>query len=672
MTTFYDKGLVGRIRAYPFKLILCFFFIFLFIAPEVITAERGNFPKKGRGEETSSVRAEAYYRFSLAYLYRLRGRYEEAITQYQEALKRDPQSSYLYESLALLYYQRGHLQKAISHCQEAIKLDPKSSSPHQLLGNIYYSLFFYSKDNSQYAEKAVEEFEAALELDKSDSEIYLTLGKLYLGQKNYQKSIKTLYEYLQANPQSEEARFYLAKNYLEQKDYSVAIENLKQALDIRPGYLRAITTLASIYRLLKDTPNAILTYQKGLEALPGDVGLRNSLALEYLEGKEYEKAAEEFTGVLSYDPDNRFALAYLPLSYHKLRRYEEAEKLYVQMLEKYPDDVESRYNLAQLYIDLKDYSNALKTYFHLLTLKEKGEIKLEDNELATLKARIGIAYFRNQNFPQAIQSFQEALNLNPRTKQAVMPFLILSYLKNKESDKALEICDQQMVSSPSSDTFLILKAEILGEKGEIEEGARLIRERIQEGEGDPLLHTALSDIYLRAKRYRQAEEVLHEALSLFPNNDNLLFNLGSAYERTGKFELAEQTFRKVIANNPDHHLALNYLGYMFAEEGIKLQESIELIKRALELDVNNGSYLDSLGWAYFKLNNMELAEKYLTLAVEKEGNSPEIHDHMGELYYRLQRFKEALQEWEKAISLGIEDTTKVREKIEKLKLQLEY
>ncbi len=669
MTMRCRRGIKEGNRAHPFKLILCFFLIFLFIAPALIWAGGVVLPQKGSGDGGSSARAEAYYRFSLAYLHQLRGGYEEAITQYQEALKQDPQSSYLYEALALLYYQRGYIQRAITHCQQAIKLDPQSSSPHRLLGNIYYSLFLYSEDNSQYAEKAVEEFNAALKLDKSDNEIYLSLGKLYLAQKNYQESSKALYEYLQASPQSEEARFYLGKNYLEQQDYPSAIENLKQALEIRPDYLQAITTLASIYRLLKDSPNAILTYQKGLEALPGDISLRNSLALEYLEGEDYEKAAEEFSSVLSYDPDNRFALAYLFFCYHKLRRYEEAEKLYLQMLEKYPDDVDTRYHLAQLSIDLKDYPKALKTYLNLFSLKEEGKIKLRDNELGNLWARIGIAYFRNKNFPQAIQSFQKALKLNIRTDRAVLPYLILSYHRNKESDKALEICDQQLLGSPSSKTFLILKAEILGEKGEIEEGARLIRERIQEDESDPLLHIALSEVYLRAKSYSQAEEVLHKALSLFPNNETLLFNLGSVYERTKRFELAEETFRKVIASNPNNHLALNYLGYMLAEKGSKLQESVEFIKRALELDVNNGSYLDSLGWAYFKLNNLQLAEKYLTLAIEREGDSPEIHDHLGDLYYMLGRFKEALQEWEKAISLSIEDATKVREKIEKLKLK---
>ena len=655
----------------PLKFIFCFFLIFFLIVPAAI-AEGGIISAlQARSEEDSSAKAEAYYRFSLAYLYQLRNRYEEAITQYQEAMKQDPQSSYLYESLAALYYRRGYIQKAISHCQQAIELDPQSSSPHRLLGSIYYSLFLYSEDNSEYAKRAVEEFEAALKLDKSNNEIYLILGRLYLAQKNYQESIKALYEYLQSNSQSEEARFYLAKNYLEQEDYPAAIENLKQALEIRPNYLRAITTLASIYHLLKDTPNAILTYQKALEALPDDVGLRSSLALEYLEAEEYEKAAEELSTVLSYESDNRFALTYLAFSYHKLGRYEEAEKLYLQMLEKYPDDVDGRLHLAQLYVDLKEYSKALNAYLHLLSLRDKGDIKLGINEAANLQAKMGIIYYRSQDFARAVQSFQQALNLNPKIDRSILPYLVLSYHRNKESDKALEICDQQMLITPSSNTFIILKAEILGDIGQIEEGTRLITEKIQKGENEPILNIALSEIYIRAKKYTQAEEVLNKALSVYPENDNLLFNLGSVFERTERFELAEGTFRKVIAYNPNNHLALNYLGYMLAEIGIKLQESIGYIKRALELDVNNGSYLDSLGWAYFKLNNMELAEKYLTLAVEKEGNSPEIHDHLGDLYYKLGRFKETLQEWEKAISLGIEDANKVREKIEKLKTKLE-
>ena len=115
-----------------------------------------------------------------------------------------------------------------------------------------------------------------------------------------------------------------------------------------------------------------------------------------------------------------------------------------------------------------------------------------------------------------------------------------------------------------------------------------------------MAHVALAQIYQDTNRGAQAVKVLQDARTKFPEEASLSFELGSIYEKQKKYTDAEAAFRQVIAQQPEHGPALNYLGYMLAERGERLTESVDLIKRALETEPDNGSYLDSLGWAYYQ------------------------------------------------------------------------
>ena len=96
-------------------------------------------------------------------------------------------------------------------------------------------------------------------------------------------------------------------------------------------------------------------------------------------------------------------------------------------------------------------------------------------------------------------------------------------------------------------------------------------------------------------------------------------------------------------------MVLNYLGYMLANRGERLHESVQLIQRALESAPHNGAYLDSLGWAYFKLEKWDLAETYLRQASEQMSQNSVIQDHFGDLLFKRGRYKEAIEAWERAV-----------------------
>jgi len=123
--------------------------------------------------------------------------------------------------------------------------------------------------------------------------------------------------------------------------------------------------------------------------------------------------------------------------------------------------------------------------------------------------------------------------------------------------------------------------------------------------------------------------------------------------------------RKSIEVNPKSAEALNYLGYMLVEKENKIEEALEIIKKALALDPENGAYLDSLGWAYFKLKDYVQAEFYLEKSIQILQDDPVIYDHLGDLYFQIKEKGKAIRYWKRALETNIEDKDKVKQKIER-------
>ena len=117
---------------------------------------------------------------------------------------------------------------------------------------------------------------------------------------------------------------------------------------------------------------------------------------------------------------------------------------------------------------------------------------------------------------------------------------------------------------------------------------------------------------------------------------------------------------------PDHAPTLNYLGYMWAEDGENLGEALELILRAVALDPDNGAYVDSLGWAYYQLGRFEEARGHLEWAARLIPSDPTIHEHLGDLYVILNDFTHAKASYEQAIELSGDNLDQVRSKLRSL------
>ncbi|MCC7008759.1 MAG: tetratricopeptide repeat protein [Acidobacteria bacterium] len=160
----------------------------------------------------------------------------------------------------------------------------------------------------------------------------------------------------------------------------------------------------------------------------------------------------------------------------------------------------------------------------------------------------------------------------------------------------------------------------------------------------------LSRAYMLLGDEKRAFDVLEQARTRLPSDEALLFQLAAGYEQHGEYDRAERAFRELIQLNGSHADALNYLGYMLAERGRKLSEAVELVTRALAVDPDNPAFLDSLGWAHFRLGQYEKAREPLERAAAALPQSSVVQEHLGDLYLQLGRPADAAAAFERALA----------------------
>jgi tetratricopeptide (TPR) repeat protein len=195
-----------------------------------------------------------------------------------------------------------------------------------------------------------------------------------------------------------------------------------------------------------------------------------------------------------------------------------------------------------------------------------------------------------------------------------------------------------------------LEAQALRHTGKTDEGIALLEAVLKQHADEPVAYISLAQAYSEAERTAQALKVLQDAQGKFPSDDGIAFELGSVFDKQKKFAEAESAFRQVLARDPENAIALNYLGYMLAERGERLDESVTYLKKALQVEPENPSYLDSLGWAYFKADKLDLAETNLKRAADQLKTNSVIQEHYGQVLFKLGRYDEAIAAWTRALA----------------------
>ena len=313
------------------------------------------------------------------------------------------------------------------------------------------------------------------------------------------------------------------------------------------------------------------------------------------------------------------------------------------------------YNIAVVYQAQGRYDEATKLLLDLLKKTEKAEngySQADRNNRAIFIERLGMVYRDQENYQAAVDTFRKMIPLGDDNARTGYQDVIDTYREAKQWPQATAAAKEAVQKLPNDRELRMVLDAQLADTGDPEKPLADVRSMLKGKPEDRDVYLRLAIMNTRLKRWSEAEEALDKAEQLSTKAEDkeyVYFLRGSTFEREKKYDQSEAEFRKILAINPQNSMTLNYLGYMNADRGVQLEESFNFISQAVKLEPTNGAYLDSLGWAYFKLGKYELAEETLNKASLRMGSDPTVQDHLGDLYQKTGRLKLAAAHWERAV-----------------------
>jgi tetratricopeptide (TPR) repeat protein len=293
------------------------------------------------------------------------------------------------------------------------------------------------------------------------------------------------------------------------------------------------------------------------------------------------------------------------------------------------------------------------------------------------QARLELAqvYYDAKQWDRVGETLQPLLRLGPKEEAVREPAVLLAadaLVQRKSYDEALKLLDKAQAGQPRPN-LAAKRAEVLYRAGRAPEAAGRLEDLA--GAKEPQAALAVAETYQRLDKYAESVPVLEKLLGRAdptlqgPSLKAARFLLGAAYERTGKRDKAVVEFRRLLGADPEYHAALNYLGYMFAERGENLDEAQKLVERAVALEPDNGAYVDSLGWVYYRLGRFEQARAALERATRLEVGDGTVQEHLGDVYGAMGERDRAGDAYRRALELERDDPAKadaVRRKLDSL------
>ena len=551
--------------------------------------------------------ADAKYYFLLGRHLEGTGKVEEAVAAFKKAIDLEPSSAEPHAELAALYARQDKAREALEAAEDALKVSPKNQEANRILGTVLVALSEQRQRARPGDDLAAypKRAIAALEIARGDG----------TGDLNIDLS--------------------LARLYLDADRYTDAVPLMRRIVTEQPQYTEGWLLLAEAQEGSGASDAAVSTLTQLLDMQPQFYRARLQLAETLDRQRRWPEAAQAWAAAQALNPRNTELLARRSAALINGGNATQAIGVLRDALKAQPGDLRLNVLLTQALRDSGDLDGA-ETTARALHAAHPDDVRLSYLLGQTLEAR---------------GRYQEIVDfLKPE----------IARLRSGSTAKPPQI------------------AMLLGSQGlalqqlrKYDEALAAFREAATLAPDEPIRQVLLVQGYSAAGRHKEAIETAEKARAAFPDDTTVVYQLGAALDRAGKRDESEKTFRSLIAQDPLDAGALNYLGYMIAERGpsAHLDEAVTLIQRALKVDPDNPSYLDSLGWAYYQQNKLDLADTPLSTAAGKLPANSVIQDHLGDLRLKQNRPADAIAAWQKALAGDGDaiDRPKIQKKIDAAK-----
>ncbi|HUJ87735.1 MAG TPA: tetratricopeptide repeat protein [Burkholderiales bacterium] len=391
--------------------------------------------------------------------------------------------------------------------------------------------------------------------------------------------------------------------------------NLRLARKLAAGYPdlpNAHFAVAQAAAAANDDQLALREIRRAAELRP-DWAVAAGFEAEILQRKSPAQAAERLARYLDkYPEQNDVRMSYARLLVGE-KRYAEARKQFEKLLAANPDSTEIIYAVGLLAFQLKDYATAEASMKRLLALDYR------DPDGA--RYILGQIEEAQKRWPQAIAWYEQIQN---------------------------------------GDHFLASRlrvAQAMAQQGKLDAARAYLHALKVNGKQDEVqLVIAEAQLLRDANDAAGAFALLDRALAQSPDQPELLYDQALTAEKLGRYEVLEQSLRKVIKLQPDNAQAYNALGYSLADRDVRLPEARKLIEKALELRPDDGFIIDSMGWVLFRQGDLVAAETHLRRAYGDQQDA-EIGAHLGEVLWVEGKRDEARRIWDQALKDHPENET---------------
>lgn len=658
----------------------------------VVLAAGSQLFAQAQAAPSKTDRAAAYYHYALGHLYSElaaaygnRGDYiNRAIENYRAAIKADASATFLSEELSDLYIQAGRIREAVQEAEKTLRENPNDLAARRLLGRVYTRMIGDAQQgriDEKMLRNSIEQYQKITELTPRDADVWLILGRLHKIAQNSVEAEKAYKKVLEIEPDSEDAMTGLAMVYADLGDAKAASDLLRKVAEKAPS-LRTLTALASTYEQMRDYALAAETLRRTLELAPGNIEIKRAYAQNLMLAGQYDEALKLYKELADADPKDAQAQLRLSQIYRQQRDFAKAREATQKAKDIDPNNLEIRYNDVALLEAEGRVADAIAALKDLLASTAKPNFSAgERGNRVVLLERLGLMQRSHEQYQEAVETFRQIADLDPEAGQRAAAQIVDTWRVGKDFNKALAEADAARERYPKDRLIRAVRASVLAELGRVSDAVAELKSLLN-GKDDRETYITLAQVHEKGKNYPEMAKAIDEAEKLSTTKDEkeaVVFMRGAMYEKLKKYDAAETEFRKVLEINPGNASALNYLGYMLADRNVRLSEAHQLISKAVEAEPNNGAYLDSLGWVYFRMGKLEEAEAHLLRALERFSRDPTIHDHLGDVYFKQGRLKDAIAQWESSLrewdnaapsEKDPAEVAKVQKKLESAKVRL--
>jgi len=603
----------------------------------------------------SDPKAQAFYEFLLARRLAASGDAAGSLAALQRAQKLDPDSAGIAAEMAGAHARQQQAQAAILQAGRALTLDAGNVEAHNVLAQIYAEWAEGSGPlpaGETQASARLKAIDHLVAIQKSpvmavDPNLQMMLGRLQLRAGKTADALPLLERVATQAPWAAEPLLLLYEAYASSGKMDEAEKALIGAAQINPRYW---AQLGQFYERGSKWAEAAGAYEealKGMRQPSRDVQFRLVTALLNTENGA-TRARAVLAELLKATPNDVRALFLLSNAERAAGDLKAAEAIARKITTADPANVTGLYALVQILFDRYDFKQVVEVVAPFAkdpAARSKGR----ENEGAAVLVQLGIAQQQLAQWDASIAAFNSAKTLTPRDAD-IDAYLVQAHLAARRFDRAEALARENLVTNPEQPRMTRLRAQALARGGKPAEALQLMEAGAAKNPTSREYVVGLADLYTEQKRADDAVRTLEQARKTFGDDEVLTMRMVTAYEAGGKLAEAEKELRRLMAEDPLNASALNSLGYLLADRGMRLPEAVELAQRAVKIEPENPSYLDTLGWALFKQGKADEADAPMAKAAAILTANSVIQDHHGDVLARRGRRGDAVAAWERALA----------------------